>query len=335
MKKNLYLSLTAVLVLVLAACGPSAQQDITTSAPTETLAPVDPTPIPYDLTVKVTDQTGNPITWATGIVLVSGTNVSKEANDAGQLVWNNLSNPGESLSVSAQGYKPVQQTLSMEQGPNELSIVLETDPYQLNPGKACQPGQKILYVEDFEDGQAQDLDNIEAPKWNFVQVEGRGTVLRVNAPGGNASTTNWKEFGNAVWMFDLSTNGMIDIDINWHIFETPEGANNGLARYYVVYKPGERFELDYLRPGDNGKLAEAESPVFQEDTWHTFAIAYFDGTITVWVDGQQAMNAVHDLPIQKGKSGFQINQATQAEILLDNFIVCELNGPYAPPAVTP
>jgi hypothetical protein len=335
MKKYLFFSLTTILILVLAACSPSASNGGNSSEPTATSVPAISTSIPYDLTVKVTDQNGTPITWATGIVMVSGNNESKEATESGQLVWKNMEAPAESVSVSAQGYKPIQQALSMELGQNEVSIVLEADPAQLNPGKICQPGQKVLYVEDFEDGQAQDLDNIEAPKWSFAQAEDHGTVLEVNSPGGNASTTNWMDFGNAVWMFDLSTSGMIDIDINWHIYETPEGANNGIARYFVVYKPGELFELDYLRPGDSQKLAEAESPIFQADTWHTFAIAYFNGALSVWVDGQQAMSAVQDIPIEKGKLGIKINSGTQAEIQFDNFVVCGLNEAYAAPAVTP
>jgi hypothetical protein len=333
MKKNLILSMIVAVVFTLASCGSPSTMGTPTSIPT--IATTETASVSYDLNVTVTDQSGNPISWATGIVQVSGNTLSKEADAGGRLTWQNMSKAGDSISISAQGYMPVQQPLSLVQGSNELSIVLEADPTQLNPGKICQPGQKVLYVEDFEDGKAQDLENVLEPKWSFVSADGHGTVLKVDAPGGNASTMSQTEYGNAVWLFDLSTTGMIDVNFNWHYFETMEGGNAGLSRYFVVYKPGETFTLNYQRPGEgNNKMAESDSPVFEPDSWHALAIAYFNGSLSVWLDGQQAMSANQDVPIQKGALGIQINSSTQAPIELDNFVVCELTAPFTGPLET-
>ncbi len=330
MKKNLLQSIILILILALTGCGPSAVQEGITTTPTGVPAQASPTAIPYDLTVTVTDQNGHPIPWAKGMVMSSGIAISNPANESGQIEWINMTNPGDTVSITAQGYSPALQNLTMSRGGNAVSVVLEADAHQLNPGTACQPGEKVLYLEDFEGKQAPDLENLQAPNWSFAQVEGRGTVLKVNAPGGNASFTGQTEFGNAVWMFDLSTNGKIDMDIDWHMIVTTEGSNAGLSRYYVEYKSGELFQLNYQKPGEGNTLAEAEPPVFEGDTWHSFAIATFNGTVSVWVDRNQAMSVVQDVPIEKGNLGIEINSGTQAEISFDNFVVCELNGAYTP-----
>lgn len=330
MNKSLFQTITIVLILALTACGSPTQKVETMPTSEEVKATNEPALPTFELKVMVTDKDGNPITWATGIAQTSGKDVSLKGNDTGQLVLANLSEATGKLTVSAQGYTPSQQDLNLTQGTNELSIKLEKDPLQLDPAKACKPGQKILYVEDFEDGQAQDMNNLVESKWKLINTEDHGMVLSVNSPGGDASTLVDSQFGNGVWLFDMKTSGVIDIDINWHVSEASEGATAGLSRYYITYLPGTRFELNFEKPGERGKLVEVESPSLKEGSWNTFAIAYYKGAISIWVDGETFMDVRHDPPIEKGKFGFQINPDTQAEVQFDNLIVCGLNEPYAP-----
>ena len=292
--------------------------------------PAAPTATLYDLVVTVTDPDGNPLTWASGSIQAAGKDVSATANDAGQLTWNGLPDPVGSLTVSAQGYIAVQESLSLEQGANELSIVLEMDPYALNPAEACQPGQKIVFVEDFEDYQAQDMSDITNSKWSFVDVEDRGIVLEFIAPGESAVTTSLSKFGNAVWFFDMKTDGVTDLLIFFHEYEIDEGIDAGLYRYFIQSKTGEPFELRFEKPKDRGVVATSEMPIFEAGAWHTVAVAYYRGEISIWVDGEVAMNVQHDPPIEEGNFGFIINQGTAANVMFDNMIVCGLEQPYTP-----
>ncbi len=330
MKKKLFLSLMFVFMLALVACGSSSDEDTITPAPVETSAPVAPPATPYDLVVKVTDQDGNPIPWATGSIQTSGKDVSATADDAGQLAWNGLPDSGGSLTVSAQGYLPAQESLSLEQGANELSIALERDPYALDPAEACQPGQQIVFVEDFEDYQAQGMSDISDAKWSFIDVEERGTVLEFISTGESATTKSSTKFGNAVWFFDMKTDGLADFTIFFHQYNIDEGIDAGPYWYFIPSKTGEPFELNFERPRDRGVLATSEMPVFDAGDWHTLAIAYYGGDISLWVDGQMALNVQHDPPIEQGNFGFIVNQGTAANILFDNLIVCGLEQPYAP-----
>ena len=335
MRKQLLVIVKIALILMLTACGSSPAK--TDTAPVSEVVPTSsaPTQALFGLTVTVKSQDGNPIPWAAGSIQISGKDVSGKANNTGQLVWENLSGADGQLNVSAQGYTSSQQPLSLAAGANNLSVALELDSYQLNPAKVCQTGEKIIYVEDFEDGQAQDLDNIAAPKWNLISLEDLGLVMNVNSPGSNANTLIKSEFGNAVWQFEIMTSGVVDMNFNWHVLETTEGANTGLSRYYVSFKPGVELNLGVERPGLNTQLAESKAPDFEKGTWHTVAIAYYKGAISVWMDGQKAIDTTHDAPIEKGRFGFQINSATEGEIWLDNLIVCGLKEPYAPPIMTP
>lgn len=335
MRKQLLVIVKIVLILMLTACGSSPAKTDTESASEVNPTSPAPTQALFELTVTVNSEDGNPVPWAAGSIKISGKELPGKANNTGQLVWEGLSGTDGQLIVSAQGYTSLQQPLSLVAGANKLSVVLKTDSYQLNPAKACQTGEKIIYVEDFEDGQAQDLDNIAAPKWNLISLEDFGLVMNVNSPGSNTNTLIKSEYGNAVWQFEIMTSGGVDMNFNWHVLETSEGANTGLSRYYVSFKPGVELNLGVERPGVNTQLAESKAPDFEKGTWHTIAIAYYKGVISVWVDGQKAIDTTHDTPIEKGRFGFQINSATEGEIWLDNLIVCGLKEPYAPPVMTP
>ncbi|MFL7870374.1 MAG: carboxypeptidase-like regulatory domain-containing protein, partial [Anaerolineales bacterium] len=160
--KRIFLAILLAAILLIASCGPSAEEVATmtaaawTATPSPTATPTltpTATPIPYDVTVKIIDQDGNPIPGANVVFPESGNDGPVIVDDGGQAVWNNL--PGETgtLGVAAPGYFSAEQSLSLERGPNEVTVALERDPYGLLPAEACAPGEKLLYIEDFQDGQ--------------------------------------------------------------------------------------------------------------------------------------------------------------------------------------
>ncbi len=330
MKKKFLPSILILIILAASACSSYAPEATPASNAGGTSNPAGSALAAYGVKVKVTNQDGQPITWANAVVNVSGNDLSKRTDSAGQAAWSDLTGASGTISIFAQGYKTAHQALNLGQGSNELVVVMDTDPFQVDPAKACLPGEKMVYVEDFEDGQAQDFEDLVKPKWKLVNLPERGIVLNVNSPGGNAKTMVNAEFGNAVWQFALKASGPINVDINWHYSEVTEGSSAGLSRDYIVFQPGNKFELNFSRPGESGVLAESEAPGLEPDSWHNFAIADYKGAISVWLDGKMAMSANHDNPIEKGKFGFQINPATQAEIWFDNLIVCGLSAPYSP-----
>jgi hypothetical protein len=212
------LSIFLVVTLLIPSCGPSPEQIATmtasawtatpkpTSTPTSTLTPTPtftPTPIPYDLTVSVMDEAGAPIVSASIIFPESGNGEPVTADAAGKHSWSNLPGAAATLKVSAQGYLPSEQSETLERGPSEISVVMKRDPYGLLPSTACATGEKLLFMEDFQDGQT------DMRHWRST---GRSPVPLGFAPD---------EAGNTVLIHDMTTPNN-DMSTAWK--NDPEGA---------------------------------------------------------------------------------------------------------------
>ncbi|MBI4732391.1 MAG: carboxypeptidase regulatory-like domain-containing protein, partial [Chloroflexi bacterium] len=223
-----------ILLLFLAACGPSSEQVATMTASAWTATPPPPTetptptPVPYNLSVKVVDAAGIPIAGASLVFPESGNPEPVIADDAGQFAWNNLGGPDGSLSVSAQGYIAVQQSLSLERGPNEVIIVLERDPYGLLPSTACASGETPLYFEDFQNGQSilAHYNDGGAPVPLGPAADEAGNTVLVHdftTPVGDYSTYlsadpvgGFYEFGDAAWRFRFMMTEETGWGLSWN-----------------------------------------------------------------------------------------------------------------------
>jgi len=324
-----------ILIILMAGCRPSPEEQAASAAamtaaaatntPVPSATPIPPTPVPYDLTVIVLDDKDNPIKEANVILPESGDEQPIQTDLDGQVSWMDL--PGDTISLiaSSQGYAILEQTSSIERGSNEVILVMERDPFQILPAEACGPGQDLLYLEDFEDGDAQEWQDLERPKWSFGDDEINGKTLSLYTPDSVASTQYQAEFGNAVWSFDIKMNGPVDLHINWHSKESEDGS----SRYFVAYKSNEHFQLHFMAPGTGYGLGEVSPPVFEEGSWHRFSFAYFDGKLDVWADNILILGVDHkDQPIENG--GFSYIIEPGEGLALDNVVVCGLNEPFQP-----
>lgn len=327
MKKSLFFTLVTALLITLAACG-TTPTEVPTQAPTpEVTAPPAAT---YALVVTVTDQSGNPITWANGTIQGTDGELPKSADDMGKLTWDGLSEQGGTITIAAQGYVSDQQTLALSSAANELTVSLERDPKQLNPADVCKTGEKMLFAEDFEDNQYQDISNLESAVWSIVNVDGRGFVLSGKTAGDSTNATIETVWGNGIWQFEMLTTGPVNMEFNFHYDNAAEGATAGTYRYFVTYETDKVFDLGYQIPTDSKILANGTTLKFEDGVWHKYTIAYYDGEISVYLDGNKEISYTHSVPIAKGEFGFQIKNSTTGEIQFDNMIVCSLNAPYAP-----
>jgi len=341
MKKILYITfVTLILALCASACGPSEMEIATMTASAWTATPMPtatpepsatPTPVPYDMNLSISDAEGIPLAGASVVFPESGSDEALVTDEGGMLTWNDLPGDKVSLTIMAQGYTTLDQEMTIQRGPNEVTVQLERDPLQILPSEACQPGQEALYVEDFEDAMAQGWIDLMRPAWSIGSAEGRGNVLSAYNPGQVAHSHYFDtKFGNAVWLFDMRVDGeSYDMHMNWHALEEGEG----LSRYFVVYKNREGLQLHFTRPGMGYPLAEAPPRPNPNGVWQRFAFAYFNGALDLWIDDELIVGADHtDGPIEAGGFGFIISEITDANIAFDNMVVCSLNEPYAPPA---
>jgi hypothetical protein len=345
MKYKLAVWVAIGLLLLLSGCGPSPEEIATMTAsawtptPPPTLTPV-PTPIPYDLTVTVTDETGAPIPGAGIVFPESGDGNPFPADDQGQFSWNDLPGEAVSLTVSAQGYLTAQQTATIQRGPNVITVALTRDPFGLLPAEACAPDQKVLYIEDFQDGKAQGWNTISLgvdgnmPNgWSLLEEGGNKILLHANAPDFSGDLLEGYTFDNFVWHAKYKVVGAdTESFFMWRVSQDAEATR----RYVIVLgakdKPWMVRFFDTAAGANPLNTGQASSKL-AEGQWYNFDIAYFDGLHQVWVDGKKIIEYKDPQPYPPGAIGLEmhLNQSMVSQFFFDDFVVCELTAPYEPP----
>ncbi len=275
----------------------------------------------------------------------SGDDNPVTADDDGQVAWNNLPGEDGTLSISAQGYLPAQQTLSLVRGPNEVAITLERDPYGLLPSEACAPGETPAYVEDFQDSVADGWPDIQfnAPGWALGPAPMDDSDLVISASyssntGGGPISSQWQglTFENAVWRIRYLVEGKLSgnnsLSFNWlHAVEPFEiqGVEVFDSRYQLPMSEGQ-FEMRRLQqPVLNFSVARGKYPISGE--WHYIEMATYQGYTEVWVDGAQVMTYQDPELLPAGTIGLEIWLFDElATIYFDDISICELSAPYVP-----
>lgn len=346
MKSKILLPLMMV-VFVLVACGPSPEEAATMTASAWTPTPVPPTstptptPIPYGLSVLVTDADG---------VAVSGANITMVGDDIpvftgedGKADWTNLPEPDGSLTIAAQGYFASDQTFSLQRGPNELSFTLERDPSGLLPAQACAVGESLLYIEDFQDNEAQGWPEIEfrANGWNLSEYasEPGNFVASNNSAEHPFAVLQDKTFNDAIWRVRFFVEGRRAISFNWQSnFNLDiDGEHVDDARYQIVADTQgigiRRLTIPILNIGvASGRGASAGA-------WHNIEISTYQGDTQVWLDGKRIAGYTDPKPLPGGGIGLELMSFDSSKpdtvIYFDNISICGLSAPFTSMYVVP
>lgn len=170
MKERLFkFLLVSILVFTLISCGPSKEAIATmtasawTATPEPTIIPTA-TPVPYDLLIYVSDSEGQPIEGAN---ITFGKSTIKETNSGGELIFENLSENQGILKCFKQGYILINKDISLDRGVNKVNIELEQDPFGLQLSEVLAEGEKIFFIEDFQDSK-EDFDEIIG-NWQVIE----------------------------------------------------------------------------------------------------------------------------------------------------------------------
>jgi hypothetical protein len=343
MKYKYALCGTIVLLLLLGGCGPSAEQIATMTASAWTPTPLPtaiptPTPLPYDLTVTVIDETGAPIAGASIVFPESGDGNPIQANDQGQYSWTNLGGEAVSLTVSAQGYINAEQTATIQRGPNEVKVTLKRDPFGLLPSTACAPDQKVLYIEDFQDGQVQGWPTITASLngvmpfgWSIVDENGNKILLETKSSSGGDEMDGFTA-DNFVWHAKFKAIGNdAGLFFMWRITHSDPNRFRYVAVFGVENKPWMIRFMDSPTGPMPMNTAGAISRM-KENQWYDIAIAYFNGVHQVWYDGKKQMEYKDTQPFPPGTIGFEthLDDTKASQFYIDDLVICELTAPYQP-----
>jgi hypothetical protein len=362
----------AFLTLWLTGCGPSAEEVATMTASAWTPTPLPtatPTPVPYDLTLTIVDQDGSPISGTSVSFPESGDDAPLPVDEKGQITWKNLPVSSGTLRISAQGYLPANQSLDLERGQNESVITLERDSYGILPSEACAPGETLLYVEDFQDGEAQGWsvgDGGETPNQPFTvgpaPDDPNNQVLALAESNGEAGQwigTNYygddpyaNYYGDAVWRMNFQVNQPTTVALNWHEAGPSEFNNMEVSGtdYGIRLRGGAAnlVEVNRLIFGPDGaplgsdqgggQVAEGTF-VLKPETWHFLELSTYQGHLQIWLNGKSEVDFQDPLALPPGTMGIwfggQVDEPLTSVISIDRITVCQLSAEFtsiAPPA---
>lgn len=310
-------------------CGPTATEEPTPVPPSATPIPPTPTPtatpIPYDLTVTILDSEGSPI--ANAVIDIDG--VIGTAGEDGAASWENL--PGEAITikVSAPGYFPAEVSQTIERGENQLEVVMDPDPSGLLPANACAPGEKLLYIDDFQDGMAQEWDTVEnsAPGWSIEPNPGDDAdLVMVARPGGQWAWLGGREtynLNNSVWRMRFMYTGAGRGHINFRFVESPD-----FVARYILGLNGQQAPVIRWQPTNEFDIGMANMPT--PDEWHLLEFSYYDGTVSVYLDGDESMSWQDPNPWEGGSINLEPMLDGGDAFYFDDMSLCELSAPFEP-----
>jgi hypothetical protein len=339
MRRRLMLLLIISLLAVAAAgCGPSEEELATMTASSWTLTPSvtntpvptntpthtpTPTPIPYDANLTISDQKGNPIVGAS-VVLADEQQFTGET---GIVSFMDLPDESLVLSVSAPGYFAADVTETIDRGPNEIHITLENDPNGLLVINACAPGEKLLYMDDFQDGVAQEWDALEnnLPGWSLEGDPGNPDDLVIAAREGASMAWLGQEtysFNNSVWRLKFKHVGSGWGHVNFRWFDTPE-----LSIRYLLSLDNDMHLAKWI-PSNHLDVGFVGNLVW--DQWHLLEYSFYDGTVSVYIDGKEAVSWTDPDPWEDGTINFEPYPQGDSVFYYDDISVCELTAPFEP-----
>jgi len=350
-----------VVAAALVGCGPSAEEQAATSValtaaaatstptvtPTHTPTPTStptptPTPIPYDLSVLVAGEEDAAILGAAVVLAeVEGDDGTQNTDDVGQAFWYDL--PGETinLSISAQGYFPLDTTESIKRGINQVSVGLERDPHGLLPSEVCGPGQKLLYIEDFQDGEAQgwsEAIKFRAMGWDIIpHPDSQGNLVLVNNHDlGTGVELQNISFGDAVWHIQFMKNGNLVNRFEWHLKYNyaDETGHVDSSTYWAAFENPPYNFLAIHRDKDASKVALFSQTGFniKEGAWYQVDMSTFEGRFEFWLNDRMLVSYKDPAPLPAGSINIATYQVIDPEqiIYFDNISVCELTAPFVP-----
>lgn len=366
--KTKYFPLTMLLLMaiLLGACGPSAEQiaAMTASAWTPTPKPTNTplptataTPVPYDLTAIVTDTNGNPVAGAYVIFPESGSGEPVMTDDTGRAAWTNLNGPNVSLTVTAQGYFKGEQGAALERGPNEVIVNLERDPFGVLPSEACGAGESLLYVDDFQDGEAQgwnrSADNPDTTYVGPASDQAANLVWTIDATKITSFNNAWlganygnqNLFGDSVWRMKFMVNRPTAPSFSWNSFNVTLGSLSLSHATYTFNLAGGQSQVRLNRTlfDQSGGLASdqnVKSGGFKqlEMTWHYAELSVFQGNVQMWLDGKPIIDYTDPEPLPEKTIGIWIGAFTDKSVTViyfDEIRVCGLSAPFASTYVAP
>ena len=280
-----------------------------------------------NLALSVVDAEGAPVAGAMASVVEMGAQAgaTQTTDESGTASWSDLPGLSATLQVNAPGYASVEQSLALEKGDNQTAVTVELQPHGLLLSDACRPEEKLLYIEDLQDGSAQGWNEIDlqVPGWSIEGApdapEDLVIAARAGAPLSWFGAPSENNFDHVVWRlhFNYDGRGRSHINFRWQ----PENVH----RRYIVALARGQASLDRLEGENHVQIRSLGGP--QGGVWHLLEIGFYDGTVYVFIDGKPVAEWADPSPWEGGNMSLEPYPDVDAVFYYDDLAICELSGP--------
>ncbi len=318
--------------MLAAGCGPSPETIATETAmastaiaanwtvtPTITSTPTS-TPIPYDLTVLVEDEAGNPIEGA--VITLLGAegieNTIQLSDSMGRTDWTNLPKDMVTLTCFAQGYLLVEAVGILTRGENEIVLTTSRDPYSRIPGEVVDDGETLLFIEDFQDNAEEFIDLFG--NWEVMEDPSQtGNKIIEVTPRTIDSQNAHLSFGptDATDFIAEFRFKYINLDFtnpeNWVALAFRTDYNLSIPPFYSTYQIIDLSQGEWTFP--------LHTPMnYKSDFWYTARVEAIGSTIMLYLN-DNFMGRLKNVrePEAPGLFGFFVG--TGATVQLDDILI--------------
>jgi hypothetical protein len=353
--RQLILATILVLASMISGCGPTPE-DLTATAgvltaaaatdtpppsptplPTNTPTPTS-TPIPYDLSLIVIGEDDAAIEGASVVLDESSSDSTHQVTDnMGQVYWENLPVADIKLTIKAQGYFPRSTSQTLERGVSSIDITLDRDPHGILPAEACAPKETLLYIEDFQDSEAQGWEEIEyrAQGLNIgPHPDSQGDVVLIK-PADSDAQTYLREFDaeNYVLRLQFMPVGRPSYVASIYFKNEPYeflGDQIDFSGYQLVFEPTYLVAFRGADPKPTIEIGGFEG-AFKAGEWHLLEMSIYDRVLEVWIDGARYIHYTDPKPLPNGTILLEAWASDETNIIyFDDISVCALSEPFAP-----
>lgn len=331
MKKLLIL--TFVFVLLLSACGQSADTVSTQVAstmtaiagswtptpantPTPTNTPTS-TPIPYSLTIYVIDENSLPLEGAKVTLANIGEYKNPQLSDAqGITQWNNLPDSRIEIISNLQGYKTAEVEEIIERGENKIEITLERDPFGLLPSENLTDGETLLFIEDFQDNTDE-----------FVELVGNWKIIEDSTESGNkVFEISPKSTDRDSAYITFSDENLVDFIIQYRVkyIDLDYNSDNWLwltfrSKYIMSFSPYYNV-IDIVDLSNEWTGLHQSTRNFRSDSWYKVRIEAIGTDVSFYIN-DSLLTRLRDVREPDKAERLSFSTGADATIYFDDIIL--------------
>ena len=288
-----------------------------TTTPTNTSSPT-PTLVPFDLSVQVTDGEGSAVEGAT-VKLLELDRDTQTTDASGQVSWSDLPGETATLFVRTQGYLVGEETIALERGPNEIVVALERDPLGLLPSEILEPGETLLFLEDFQDG-TEEFGNLVG-NWEIIDDPDEPGNKVIECRLNPQLDQSFASVGITDQVDIITEFRFRFIDLDYKDEENWMGLDYFRENYFLSFSPYWRDFSIIDISGDQWTWPLKLQMSFRSDTWYEVRLEAIGPRVNVYLNGN-SMGRLHNAreDAARGEHPMGLYVGSSASVQFDDVI---------------